>query len=96
MSYARFAFPQVTARGGNNQNPQDLDLDGVPVGGTGNLVNGPARGLVIATGGTLGTITGTMTDGSTFSLTVATNTPILIDVASITSLGAATSVYALY
>lgn len=94
--YFRFAFPQVTARGGNNQSPQDNDLDGVPVSGTGALANGIARGLVVAVGGTLGTITGTTTDGSTFSVALATNTPLRLDVASITSLGAATNVYALY
>lgn len=92
--YFRFAFNQITARGANNQNPQDLDLDGVAVGGTGALVNGPARGLAVT--GTLGTITGTMTDGSTFSVTPATSNPLLLDVASITSLGTATGVYALY
>jgi hypothetical protein len=95
MSYARFAFPNINARGANNQNPLDNDFDGVPVPGAGALVNGLARGLAVT--GALGTITGTMTDGSTFSLTVATaNRPILIDVASITSLGTATGVYALY
>lgn len=93
--YFRFAFPTVTARGGNNQNPQDLDLDGVPVAGTGALVNGPARGLAVT--GVLGTIAGTMTDGSTFSFTpAALNQPYLIDCASVTSLGTATGVYALY
>jgi len=96
MSYARFNRIPVNAYGGLNAKPQQVDFDGVPITTTGALANGNAKGLAIAVGGTLGTVTGTCFDGSTFSIVIASNQPILLDVASITSLGAATSLYALY
>lgn len=97
MAYQKFNRGTMTAYGGNNAKPSDVDFDGVavtPADGT-NLPNGPCKYLY-CTGA--GNIAGTTLSGATFVLTnVPANTIVAIDTAIVAATSTtATGIYALY